>query len=257
MPAPVASGRPRLTTAEQLRGFWTGAVDAVVPTTELVLGLLPLSAVYDPEGWFDRVRVLGDGIAASAEHPREALEAVLGLDLLSDGRYGEWLGGLAPDLLSGVLTGGGLPTARRASHVAEELTELADDVGDLSRLAGRAEAGGRVERRAGADVPDGYLTHVRDLTPERRRHILDGDPPEVNGGKGGGHRNATNKPGKTEFPADWTDDDIIRRVMLTARSPEDSVLQRNGRWQVTAEHDGVTVEVIVRPDGDGRGPRTR
>lgn len=94
------------------------------------------------------------------------------------------------------------------------------------------------------------MTVVQDLSPGRRQHILEGDPPEVRSGNGGGHRSGTNKPGKTEFPADWTDDDIIRRVMETARHPETAVWQDDrGTWRVTAVHDDVVVTVAVDLDG--------
>jgi len=59
----------------------------------------------------------------------------------------------------------------------------------------------------------GALTHnqgCNDLvdltTPERRRHILDGDR------TGGGHRAGTGRPGRSEFPTDWSDKKIIHEI---------------------------------------------
>jgi len=81
------------------------------------------------------------------------------------------------------------------------------------------------------------------LLPERAAHILDGDA------TGGGHRHGTGSPGRTEFPAGWNDDTIIDRVLSVARSPDSVELQRNGRWKVMGDRDGVRLDVIVMADG--------
>ena len=48
-----------------------------------------------------------------------------------------------------------------------------------------------------------------DLTDDRaKRHILDGD------GTGGGHKAGTGKPGKSEFPKDWSDAKIWVRYRM-------------------------------------------
>src|ERR1700744_4883307 len=41
------------------------------------------------------------------------------------------------------------------------------------------------------------------ISPEREKHILDGDK------TGGGHRHGTGKPGNTESPADWDDKKVL------------------------------------------------
>jgi hypothetical protein len=235
-----------LTARQQLIGVGRGAVDAVWGTLVLAAGLSPPRALVDRDGWLAQVRALREGLSYAAGHPREAGTAMLGLDLLQDGRYGEWAGGFAPDLLSGVATGGAVPAARRGLDVAGDLEELADDVAVLARRID-VNAGGPVERRDGADVPGDYVQHIQDLTPERRRHILDGE----GDGRRGGHRHGTGNRGKTEFPAHWTDDEIIQRVMETAMRPG------AGKWNpehksfnVTAEYDGVVVVVAVRPPGE-------
>lgn len=59
---------------------------------------------------------------------------------------------------------------------------------------------------------------------ERRRHILEGDV------TGGGHRSGTGRPGKSEFPPSWMDDQIIRAAMDVAAQPDlPPTLQGNGR----------------------------
>jgi hypothetical protein len=74
-------------------------------------------------------------------------------------------------------------------------------------------------------------------TPERTRHILDGDS------WGGGHRHGTGRPGKTEFPAGWDDDKITGNV----RDLPD--FQPNHRWRVHGQRDDVGITVIILPDG--------
>jgi Bacterial EndoU nuclease len=82
------------------------------------------------------------------------------------------------------------------------------------------------------------------VTPERAKHILDGDR------WGGGHRHGTGRPGKTEFPADWDDEKIIGHVLGVARAPDDPpVFQANRRWRVHGYRDEVGINVVIQPDG--------
>jgi EndoU nuclease-like protein len=83
-----------------------------------------------------------------------------------------------------------------------------------------------------------------DLTPDRAAHILDGDA------YGGGHRAGTGSPGRTEFPADWTDEQVLDHIKDVARNPDgDPVQQSNGRWRYEGVRDGVNITAIVEPDG--------
>jgi hypothetical protein len=84
------------------------------------------------------------------------------------------------------------------------------------------------------------------LIPEdRRRHILDGDE------TGGGHRSGQNAPGKSEFPADWSDERIIDAVKSVADDPRSSRKPLgNGRTQVNGTRDGIGIEVIIGRDGE-------
>jgi hypothetical protein len=73
------------------------------------------------------------------------------------------------------------------------------------------------------------------VTPERRRHILDGDA------TGGGHRYGTGRLGKSEFPPDWTDDTIIRAIEEIAADPVSRRQgQRNGRVKISGSRAGST-----------------
>lgn len=258
--APVVDrvDHPRLTAADQAAGVGRGAVDAVWDSLVMVAGLSTPRLLLDRDGWREQVRQLREGAEYAAAHPREAGLAAIGWDLLQEGRYGEWAGGLLPDLAGGVVSGGALPAGRRGADLADDLAELGDEVDDLQRVHGRpgvalaSTRGGPVRPAPGAEMAPRYPSVIQDLEPERQRHILDGDPPEVNGGDGGGHRAGTGKPGKSEFPPTWTDDDIIRRAMDTAMHPMRTIDKHPVRKHLLAqaEHEGVLIRVVV--DSKGR-----
>jgi RHS repeat-associated protein len=83
------------------------------------------------------------------------------------------------------------------------------------------------------------------LDPTAEDHILNGDK------TGGGHRAGTGKPGKSEFPTDWSDDKIKGEISDVATDPTSSVSPgRNGRQVVEGTRDGIDITVIV--DSNGR-----
>jgi hypothetical protein len=85
------------------------------------------------------------------------------------------------------------------------------------------------------------------LTAERARHILDGDGP---GTPGGGHRHGAGRPGKTEFPAAWSDRKVAAAVEDVARDPQEAQWQTfNSRWRVTGERERVRVTAVLLADG--------
>jgi hypothetical protein len=81
------------------------------------------------------------------------------------------------------------------------------------------------------------------LSPERVTHILDGDV------TGGGHRHGAGSPGRTEFPAHWSDDRILGAITAVARHPESVRLQWNERWRASGQSGDVWITAIIRPDG--------
>ena len=82
------------------------------------------------------------------------------------------------------------------------------------------------------------------ITPGRRTHILDGDR------TGGGHRPGTGHPGKSEFPAGWSDDKIIDTVLDVARHPASRATPgRGGRVVVEGRREGIDISVILEADG--------
>jgi filamentous hemagglutinin len=80
------------------------------------------------------------------------------------------------------------------------------------------------------------------LDPKGETHVLDGDGPNA----GGGHRNGTNKPGKSEFPANWSDDKIKGEISDIATDPKTQWSRPDARGYVTGNgtRDGVDVRVV-------------
>lgn len=91
----------------------------------------------------------------------------------------------------------------------------------------------------------------------RRQHILYGDA------TGGGHL-WPGLPGKSSFPANWSPDKVMHEVSDIATDPNlewEQITGRVGadttrrgdpvRYRVTGVRDGVTIQVIVEPGGEG------
>lgn len=82
------------------------------------------------------------------------------------------------------------------------------------------------------------------VSPSRRIHILDGDR------TGGGHRPGQGLPGKSEFPAGWSDDRIIEAIESVANDPAAfRRVEADGRTVVSGRRDGVDLRVVVERDG--------
>jgi hypothetical protein len=84
---------------------------------------------------------------------------------------------------------------------------------------------------------------------DARTHILWGEPDG-----GGGHFFDSGMPGKTVFPENWDEDQVVNAVTEVANNPDRTpVEQPNGRFLVTGTtDDGVTMDVVVNPDGTVR-----
>jgi hypothetical protein len=125
------------------------------------------------------------------------------------------------------------------------------DEADTSRTAADAAGASRTAadnqaRPSGWETADAARRPVPEafrLSPERTTHILDGDV------TGGGHRHGTGSPGRTEFPAHWSDDRILAAISAVARHPESVRLQWNERWRARGQSGDVWITAIIRPDG--------
>jgi len=113
-----------------------------------------------------------------------------------------------------------------------------------SAATGRVMAGPSVERAAVKETEE-----LVDLaSAERRRHVLDGEA-RADGSHGGGHRPGTGFPGKSEFPAGWSDDKIMHEISDVATDPKSVVnrVQAGGRDVfLRGTRDGVEIEVLMR-----------
>ena len=136
-------------------------------------------------------------------------------------------------------------------EVAEDHTYFAGDLGVWVHNISRCEKRRRKEaaererqRRRDEGVRRTGDDFVDLATPERRRHILDGDR------TGGGHRPGTGKPGKSEFPQGWSDDRIMHEISDVATDPSlTRQRQRGGRTVVTGTRDGIDIKVVQEADG--------
>ncbi len=82
------------------------------------------------------------------------------------------------------------------------------------------------------------------VDPDRATHILDGDK------TGGGHRAGTGKPGKSEFPSNWSDDRVLGEISDVATDPKSTTSPgRGGRTVTRGTRGGVDIDVIVDQNG--------
>jgi len=96
------------------------------------------------------------------------------------------------------------------------------------------------------------------LSTDQIKHILDGDA------NGGGHGPGRGISGKTEYPSDWSDEDVIRRTLDVATHPDSTWTIQKGnadtgytkkgelaRWKVEGTREGIDMRVGVEPAGKG------
>jgi Bacterial EndoU nuclease len=103
---------------------------------------------------------------------------------------------------------------------------------------------GEARGRQAAAGPGPAQADAAVVTASRRVHILDGDA------RGGGHRPGRGIPGKSEFPAGWSDDRIIAAIEDVANDPASRRrAEADGRTVATGRRDGVDIRVVVERDG--------
>jgi hypothetical protein len=66
---------------------------------------------------------------------------------------------------------------------------------------------------------------------------------------GGGHGPGQGGPGKREFPAHWSDDEVVERCMAVSRNPAGAVALPGGGFRAVADVDGVRLGVVVTRAG--------
>ena len=109
-----------------------------------------------------------------------------------------------------------------------------------SNQSGKEESGEAAER------PVPRTGHSCDA--KARAHILDGDA------TGGGHGPGRGVSGKSEFPSDWSDEDVINEVESVSNDPASKATPQGSRTRIDGTRNGVDIRVIVegQPGAGGR-----
>jgi len=137
------------------------------------------------------------------------------------------------------------PAEVRTRAECYEALRAADGKPDPASDSQRTES----DTRIGWDAVDAGNRPPLDalrVTPERTKHILDGDA-----FGGGGHRHGVGHPGKTEFPASWNDSKIMDNILDVAHRPDQPPIYQNwnGRWLARGTRDDVEIAVVITSDG--------
>lgn len=84
------------------------------------------------------------------------------------------------------------------------------------------------------------------LSQQRIQHILYGDH------SGGGHKFGANIPCKSEFPSNWTDQDIIETVKTLAANDNAGWKKQNNGYYTAEQNtqDGTRVRIVLDREGD-------
>lgn len=111
-----------------------------------------------------------------------------------------------------------------------------------------------IGRAAGGFLPEELvpLAVLADAAPGR--DVLPPDPPgyrlvRTPPLEGGGHGPGRACPGKREFPAGWSDDEVIRQTMDVAMHPSGTVELPAGTFRAYGERHGVQLSVVVSSTG--------
>jgi hypothetical protein len=116
-----------------------------------------------------------------------------------------------------------------------------------------------MSNHSSGNIPSGIdVNNLSQINSQQRTHILDSDA------TGGGHGPGRGISGKSEFPASWSDEQIMNYILEVIQDPNSQWVQRTGqpgakytiagkpvRWQIEGTRDSVKIKVIVEPDGKG------
>ena len=80
----------------------------------------------DPGAMIDRYKLLGETGKYAYENPGEFGKALINYEDLAAGRYGEWLGNLAPDAVAAIATGGAGAAVTRSTRLMKATDRLTD-----------------------------------------------------------------------------------------------------------------------------------
>ena len=206
-----------------------------------------------------------------------AIDAIPGVDEETADQTAGIVEGVASSVASG-----GVSESRVAREAADNLAAkgvddvagLGDDVAglgdDVTEELGD-DVAEEITEETGEEISEGVAKgaddtepsplqqgQVPDISPQREKHILDGDE------TGGGHGHGRGIPGKSEFPEGWSDDDILASIEDVTSNPSSKWEQLTGkpgathtrkgepvRWSAEGTRNGLKIRVIVEPDGEG------
>jgi hypothetical protein len=142
------------------------------------------------------------------------------------------------------------------SHSRGDLQFSTANRGELSQVnehsAGSVERSSVARHRSTTSPVSVVATeseYVNLASEGRTSHILDGEV-RPNGTYGGGHRPGTGFPNKSEFPAGWSDDQIMHNISDVATDPALPWTpgDRSGDFLVNGTRSNVDIEVLIRND---------
>jgi hypothetical protein len=175
-------------TGDQFEGLATGAWDGVKGLGEagaMIYRASPVNYVFNQDSFEQQWSQLGQGASYAWHHPGEFAKQVVNYEDLSNGRVGEWLGGLAPDAALAFGTAGVGTVASRGSRVAKEIDNAAAVPDTVRKVGGRTPINGRYAGSA-YPLPDDLAakyakgvtfreTGFPAFTPHREGHaVIDG-----------------------------------------------------------------------------------
>ncbi len=109
-----------------------------------------------------------------------------------------------------------------------------------------------MSNHSSGNIPAGIdVNNLSQINSQQRTHILDSDA------TGGGHGPGRGISGKSEFPASWSDEQIMNYISEVIQDPNSQWVQRTGqpsakytiagkpvRWQIEGTRDSVKIKVI-------------
>lgn len=150
---------------------------------------------------------------------------------------------------SGTYSASDRATAEEVNENAEAAKTAINLIMQLATLGKPGESGaakGTVKQematgeKSAVNVVDDAIEKPSLLDAKAEQHTLSGDS------SGGGHRPGTGKPGKSEFPAGWSDEKIKGELSDIATDPATKWSKPDSRGYVSgvATRDGVEIKVI-------------
>ena len=137
------------------------------------------------------------------------------------------------------MLGLGDDVAKGADDLAKAGDEILENADELKKI----ETPDVPEGKGGGGGKDGVaITAPSKSVGHRRQHILNG------------HKSGANKPGKTEFPSEWSDDAIVQNVEGVANDPTAIAVSNKYGSSVTGVRDGVAIRVDFYPDTHPKYP---